>query len=127
MGDLNNLFKKRNANTTLPSFHKLSSATYRDFIERNEFGVVLFDAPWDVGGAKAIRPLLQSILQTYSDRVRFGEVDIDECQDVAASVRLLNIPTLGYYRGGNLTGLFIGQAQDVSARIAALLAGKKLE
>src|SRR5205823_6456616 len=101
-GIFKNLFTQLIASPTLPSFHKLSSATYPDFTERNQFAVVLFDAPWDVGGAKAILPSMESAFLKYGDQVQFGEVNIDEHQDVAASVRLLNVPAIAYYRRGEL-------------------------
>jgi len=125
MGIFNNLFGQRLADPKLPTFHELSSDTYPDFTERNEFSVILFDAPWDVGGAKALRPRMQSAVQTYRDRVQFGEVDIDKHQDIPSSIQLRSIPAVAYYRKGKLIELVSGQTQDMPARIEALLGGPK--
>jgi hypothetical protein len=35
-------------------------------------------------------------------RANFGEVDVDRDMELVKSVRLLNVPTVGYYRDGQL-------------------------
>ena len=126
MGFFSNLFSQQLAGPKLPTFRKLSSDTYARFTKSSEFAVILFDAAWDVGGGKAIRPSLQGIVQTHSNRVQFAEVDIDEHQDVPASNRLRQVQAIAYYRRGELVGLIGGQAQDISGHVAALLAGERV-
>jgi thioredoxin-like negative regulator of GroEL len=125
MGILTNLFSRLLFDRKLPTFHKLTSDTYGDFIKRSEFAIVLFHATWDVGGAKAIRPLLQSVSETQGDQAQFAEVDVDEHQDIPASIQLIQVPAIAYYRRGDLIEVVGGAPQDISAHVAALLAGEK--
>ena len=104
----------------------LSTETFMQFVTGNEYVVVLFDAPWDAAGGASIRPRLEQAAGHYAGQVQFGEVDVQEQVELARSVGVLNVPAVGYYRGGNLVGIFIGATQDVNANTSALLAGSEI-
>jgi len=55
------------------------------------------------------------------DRANFGEVDLDRDMELAKSVSLLNVPTAGYYRDGQLVALMTGCRQNVRRRLERVM------
>lgn len=104
----------------------LSDDEYESFLLEKEYAVVLFDAPWDVGGGAAIRPRFERAASAFADRVNFGEVNCDEQIRVPGTIKIVNVPTVAYYKGGVLVAALIGYAQDVTGRTEAMLNGRRI-
>jgi thioredoxin-like negative regulator of GroEL len=104
---------------------RLTSAEFQSFIEAKAVAIH-FDAEWDV----AYRPLLrQKMLEAekeLGDRVNFGEVDVDRYMELTKSVRLPNVPTVGYYRDGQLVALLTGCRQNVRGRLERVMRGEAI-
>jgi thioredoxin-like negative regulator of GroEL len=100
---------------------QLTSAEFQSFIEAKPAAAIHFDAGWAV----AYRPLLrQKMLEAekgLGDRAKFGEVDVDRDMELAKSVRLLNVPTVGYYRDGRLVAPLTGCRQNVRRRLERVM------
>ncbi|KAL6037375.1 hypothetical protein STEG23_003563 [Scotinomys teguina] len=60
--------------------------------------VVDFSATW-CGPCKMIKPFFHSLSEKYSSVV-FPEVDVDDCQDVAAECEVKCMPTFQFYKKG---------------------------
>jgi hypothetical protein len=95
---------------------RLTSAEFQSFIEAKPGAAIHLDAESDV----AYRPLLrQKMLEAEKElagRANFREVDVDRDMELARSVRLLNVHTVGYYRDGQLVALLTGCRQNVRRR-----------
>lgn len=52
-----------------------------------------------------------------SGSANLGEVDVDRNRELAKAVRLLNVPAVGYYQGGQLVALLTGSRQNVRRRL----------
>ena len=105
---------------------QLTSAEFQSFIEAKSAAAIHFDAEWDV----AYRPLLrQEMLEAekeLGDRANFGEVDVDRYMELAKSVRLRSVPTVGYYRDGQLVALLPGCRQNVRGRLERVMRGEAI-
>lgn len=64
--------------------------------------VVDFSATW-CGPCKMIKPFFHSLCDKYSNVV-FLEVDVDDCQDVAADCEVKCMPTFQFYKKGQKAG-----------------------
>jgi thioredoxin 1 len=106
--------------------HRVSEDEYESFLREKEYAVVLFDAPWDVGPGALIRPRFEKAAKAFHGRVNFGEVNCDELVRVARSIRLANVPTVAYYKDGQLLAALVSAQQDVTARTRAMLDGKRI-
>jgi thioredoxin-like negative regulator of GroEL len=60
------------------------------------------------------------------DRANFGEVDVDRDMELAKSLRLLNVPTVAYYRNGQLVALLTGCRQNVRSRLERVMRGEAI-
>ena len=103
--------------------YKLSENNYESFLRRMEYTVVLLDASWDVGPGGVIRPRFEEAARAFDGRVGFGEVNCDECVFVARSVGIVSVPTVAYYKGGQLIVALVGSNQNIIARTQAMMDG----
>ncbi|XP_037654232.1 thioredoxin [Choloepus didactylus] len=72
--------------------------------------VVDFSATW-CGPCKMIKPFFHSLSEKYS-KVVFLEVDVDDCQDVAADCEVKCMPTFQFYKKGQKVGEFSGANKE---------------
>ncbi len=71
--------------------------------------VVDFGASW-CGPCKAIAPLVSELAETYDGKIVVGKADVEECDDVAMEFGVRNIPTLLFFKNGELVNKFVGAA-----------------
>ena len=59
----------------------------------------------------------------YADKVNIGKCDVDSCDDITASYRVRNIPTIVFLKGGEVVDKHVGAINkaDLKAKIDALL------
>jgi thioredoxin 1 len=84
--------------------------------------VVDFWAEW-CGPCKMMAPLLDELSSEYDGRVRIGKVNIDEEQALAAEYGVRAIPTLLFFKSGEVAAQHVGMCskRDLKANIDRLL------
>jgi thioredoxin-like negative regulator of GroEL len=103
---------------------QLTSAEFESFIAAKPGAAIHFDADWDVAYRPLIRQRMLDAERELSDRANFGEVDVDRNIELAKSVRLLNVPAVGYYRDGQLVALLVGSRQNVRRQLERVMRGE---
>ena len=81
-----------------------------------------FWAPW-CGPCKMVSPIMDELAQEYEGRVIVGKCDVDENNEVAMEYGIRNIPTVLFFKDGQLVDKQVGSAQKSQyvAKINALL------
>nr|XP_048314818.1 thioredoxin-like [Myodes glareolus] len=69
-----------------------------------------FSATW-CGPCKMIKPFFHSLSEKDSSVV-FLEIDVDDCQDVAAKCEVKCMPTFQFYKKGQKVGEFSGANKE---------------
>jgi thioredoxin 1 len=69
--------------------------------------VVDFWAPW-CGPCKALTPVLDQIAGELGGAVRIAKVNVDDENELAQKFGVQNIPTLGFFKGGQFVGKIVG-------------------
>lgn len=84
--------------------------------------VVDFWATW-CGPCKKIGPYIEELAEQYSDTVIIGKVDVDENDGLAIRFGIRNIPTVLFFRNGEIVDKQIGAAPKAAfeAKIQSLL------
>mgnify|MGYP001347491633 CR=1 FL=1 len=69
--------------------------------------VVDFRADW-CGPCKMIEPSVVELAGEYADRVKFGQLDVDNHQKVVTRYGIRSIPTLLFFKGGEVVHQVVG-------------------
>ena len=79
---------------------QLNNENYDEFVKD---GIVLVDiwATW-CGPCKMISPIVDEISSDYVDRIKVGKCDADANRDKVMDLGVRNIPTIFFYRKGEI-------------------------
>ena len=69
--------------------------------------LVDFWAVW-CGPCKMIGPIVAEIAQEFEGKIKVGKVNVDENQTTAAKYGIRGIPTLLFFKGGELVNQVVG-------------------
>ena len=87
----------------------LTTANFDAEVLKNP-GTVLVDftATW-CGPCKQLAPIVEEIAKDYAAKgVKVGKVDVDENQDLAAQYGVMSVPTLFFFKGGQVKDQYKG-------------------
>jgi thioredoxin 1 len=85
--------------------------------------LVDFWAEW-CGPCKMIAPMLDELAAEYNGKVKIGKVNIDDHQGIAAQYRINSIPTLLFFKNGQVVDQVVGarSKKDFKAKLDQLSA-----
>lgn len=69
--------------------------------------VVDFWATW-CGPCRIIAPRISELAEEYDGRINVGKCDVEECDDIAAQFGIRSIPTILFFKGGQLVDKLVG-------------------
>lgn len=69
--------------------------------------VVDFYADW-CGPCKMMGPIVEQMAEDYDGIVKIGKLDVDEAQGAAARYQVMSIPTLIFFKNGEVMDKVIG-------------------
>ena len=84
--------------------------------------MVDFWATW-CGPCRAITPIIEELAQEYEGKAVIAKCNVDECDDVPMNYGIRSIPTLLFFKNGELVDKHVGAAPkaDIAAKLEALL------
>jgi thioredoxin 1 len=97
----------------------VTDATFTDDVLMSDKPVLVdFWAEW-CGPCKMIAPVLEEIAADNADKLIVAKLNIDENPQIAANERIMSIPTMNVYKGGQLVKQIVG-AKPKAALLADL-------
>ena len=97
----------------------VTDATFTDDVLMSDKPVLVdFWAEW-CGPCKMIAPVLEEIAADNADKLIVAKLNIDENPQIAANERIMSIPTMNVYKGGQLVKQIVG-AKPKAALLAEL-------
>jgi thioredoxin 1 len=87
--------------------HFEESTFDQDVLQSSTAVLVDFYADW-CGPCKMMAPVIDQIAADYEGRLTVGKLDVDAAQDIAMRYGIMGIPTLGFFRDGQLVDRLVG-------------------
>jgi thioredoxin 1 len=84
--------------------------------------LVDFSAAW-CGPCKTLEPIVHEVAAEYGDRVKVVKVDVDHARGTAARYGVLSVPTLLFFRDGQVKDQVVGvlSKQGIADRLRKVL------
>lgn len=103
---------------------ELTDANFEELVLKSDKPVVVdFWAEW-CGPCRMVGPIVEDLATEYEGKVVVGKVDVDANGDIATKYGIRNIPTILFFKGGEVKDKQIGAVPkpNLAAKIDALLA-----
>ncbi|MBR5099716.1 MAG: thioredoxin [Bacteroidales bacterium] len=101
----------------------LTDSNFEEIVKQGELPVVVdFWATW-CGPCRMISPIIDKMAEKYAGRVNVVKCNVDESTDIPMQFGIRNIPTLLFFKGGELVGKSVGAVPqaEIERKIEELL------
>ncbi len=68
------------------------------------------------GPCRALGPVISELAEEYDGRIVVGKCDIEECEEIPTEYGVRNIPTLLFFKDGQLVDKFVGAAPKTTLK-----------
>lgn len=101
----------------------VSDQTFESEVIKSSLPVLLdLWAPW-CGPCRMVAPVIESLEAKYDGKVKFCRLNVDENPQTAAKYRIMSIPTLMFFKNGEVADTVIGAVPErvLQPKLDALL------
>jgi thioredoxin len=101
---------------------EITDANFKEYLGGDKPLVIDFWAEW-CGPCRMISPIIDELYKEYDGKVVIGKVNVDENDEIPAEYGIRNIPTLLFFKNGELVDKHVGAAvkSTIEDKIKALL------
>ncbi|MBP3426330.1 MAG: thioredoxin [Rikenellaceae bacterium] len=101
---------------------EVTTANIEELITSNKPLMIDFWAVW-CGPCRMISPIVDELASEYDGKVLIGKCNVDEQAEIAERMKIRNIPTLLFFKGGEQVDKHVGAATkaQLAEKLNALL------
>jgi thioredoxin 1 len=77
--------------------------------------VVDFWAPW-CGPCRILAPVTEKLAEAYTGKVKFCKINVDENPEMSVKYRVMSIPTLIFFKGGEQKDNSLGAIPEAALK-----------
>lgn len=92
---------------------QFTDATFDEILSSNEVVVADFWAEW-CGPCKMVGPFIEQLSEEYAGKAAVGKIDIEENDDLATKYAIRNIPTVLFFKNGQVVDKMVGAAPKIA-------------
>ncbi len=85
----------------------INSSEFSALLQEDKLLVVDFYATW-CGPCKKLSPTLDEVSEEFAGQVNIVKVDVDESEDLALNYGIRSVPTVLFFKNGQLVDKFVG-------------------
>lgn len=95
-------------------FEKFTDSNFEEKVLKSTvLAVVDLSAEW-CGPCRMVSPIIHELAAEYEGRIVAGELNVDENPDVTARFKVRNIPTVLFFKGGEVVDKQVGAVPKAS-------------
>ncbi|MBR4775829.1 MAG: thioredoxin [Bacteroidales bacterium] len=84
-----------------------SNNNFAELLESEKLVIVDFWATW-CGPCRMLTPILDEVEEEMPEQIQVVKVNVDDADDVAAQYRIMSIPTLLFFKNGEIVDKTVG-------------------
>ena len=84
-----------------------TNTSFDGLLESEKLVIVDFWATW-CGPCRMLSPILDEVEEEMADRIAVVKVNVDDADEIAMRYRIMSIPTLLFFKGGQLVDKTVG-------------------
>ena len=84
-----------------------TNTNFDELLEDGKLVIVDFWAVW-CGPCRMLSPLLDEVEEEMADKITVVKVNVDDADEIAMRYRIMNIPTLLFFKNGQLVDKSVG-------------------
>ena len=84
-----------------------TNTSFDGFLESEKLVIVDFWATW-CGPCRMLSPLLDEVEEELEGKIQVVKVNIDDAEEIAMRYRIMSIPTLIFFKGGEMVDRTVG-------------------
>ena len=88
---------------------QITDQNFEELAAQGKPMLIEFGASW-CGPCRKIGPYIDEIAKTYEGQALVGKVDIEECDDLVEKFGIRNVPTVLYFKNGEVVDKNVGAA-----------------
>ncbi len=99
-----------------------TNTSFDEFLASEKLVIVDFWATW-CGPCRMLSPLLDEVEEEMADKIEVVKVNVDDADEVAMRYRIMSIPTLLFFKNGELVDRLVGAVpkQEIEDKLKSLL------